>query len=77
MQGLRGFVMAAGCNAHGVSGSAGLAHHLMESLGPDVCPYVVSLSPNRFLPRTWEWSEARAKAQAVCENYYPMPVQHV
>ena len=72
--GLRGFVMAAGCNAHGVSGSAGLAPHLVESLSDDISPYVRSLSPNRFLPRTWEWSEARGKAQAICENYYPMPV---
>ena len=72
--GLRGFVMAAGCNAHGVSGSAGLAQHLVESLSDDISPYVRSLSPNRFLPRTWEWSEARVKAQAICENYYPMPV---
>ena len=72
--GLRGFVMAAGCNAHGVSGSAGLAQHLVESLSDDISPYVRSLSPNRFLPRTWEWSEARGKAQAICENYYPMPV---
>lgn len=72
---LRGFVMAAGCNAHGVSGSAGLAQHLVESLGNDVSPYVASLSPNRFVPRTWEWSEARVQAQAICENYYPMPAQ--
>jgi glycine/D-amino acid oxidase-like deaminating enzyme len=71
--GLRGFVMASGCNAHGVSGSAGLAQHLLESLSGDPSAYVDSLSPNRFLPRTWEWSEARIQAQAICENYYPMP----
>lgn len=75
--GLRGFVMAAGCNAHGVSGSAGLAQHLVESLTDDVSPYVRSLSPNRFLPRTWSWSDARVQAQAICENYYPMPAQPV
>ncbi len=73
--GVRGLVMAAGCNAHGVSGSAGLALHLVESLGHDVSPYVQSLSPNRFLPRTWEWSTARVMAQAICENYYPLPGQ--
>ena len=71
--GVRGLVMAAGCNAHGVSGSAGLALHLVESLGDDPSPYVRSLSPNRFVPRTWEWSTARVMAQAICENYYPLP----
>jgi glycine/D-amino acid oxidase-like deaminating enzyme len=73
VSGLRGFVMAAGCNAHGVSGSAGLAQHLLESLSGDVSPYVASLSPDRFIPRTWDWADARVQAQSICENYYPMP----
>ena len=73
VSGLRGFVMAAGCNAHGVSGSAGIAQCLVESLSDDVSPYVRSLSPDRFVPRTWEWSDARRRAQAICENYYPLP----
>jgi glycine/D-amino acid oxidase-like deaminating enzyme len=73
VSGVRGFAMAAGCNAHGVSGSAGIAMHLVESLQGDPSPYVQSLSPNRFLPRTWEWDQARKQAQAVYENYYPMP----
>ncbi len=73
--GLRGFVMAAGCNAHGVSGSAGLAQHLVESLTDDISPYVRSLSPDRFLPRDWDWADARVQAQAICENYYPMPAK--
>jgi glycine/D-amino acid oxidase-like deaminating enzyme len=73
VSGLRGFVMAAGCNAHGVSGSAGIAMHLVESLLGDPSPYVRSLSPDRFLPRAWEWSQVRRQAQAVYENYYPMP----
>ena len=37
---LRGFVMAAACNAHGVSGSAGLAEHVLESLQPKPSSYV-------------------------------------
>jgi glycine/D-amino acid oxidase-like deaminating enzyme len=73
VDGLRGFAMASGCNAHGVSGSAGLAEHLLESLGDDISPYVASLSPNRFLPRTWSWHDARVQAQGICENYYPLP----
>jgi glycine/D-amino acid oxidase-like deaminating enzyme len=71
---IHGLVFAAACNAHGVSGSAGLAMHLVESLGGDPSPYVRSLSPDRFIPRTWRWDDARREAQAVYENYYPMPV---
>ena len=73
VDGLRGLSFAAGCNAHGVSGSAGLAMHLVESLRPDPSPYVRSLSPNRFVPRTWSWEDARTQAQAVYESYYPLP----
>lgn len=71
---IRGLALAAGCNAHGVSGSAGLAMHLVESLAGDPSPYVRSLSPDRFIPRTWSWEDARREARAVYENYYPMPV---
>jgi glycine/D-amino acid oxidase-like deaminating enzyme len=71
---VRGLAIAAGCNAHGVSGSAGIAMYLVESLGGDPSPYVRSLSPDRFVPRTWSWDEARRQAQAVYETYYPMPV---
>jgi glycine/D-amino acid oxidase-like deaminating enzyme len=70
---IRGLAIAAGCNAHGVSGSAGLAMHLVESLTGDPSPYVRSLSPDRFIPRTWSWEDARRDAQAVYETYYPMP----
>ena len=68
--GIRGFVMAAGCNAHGVSGSAGLAQHLVESLQPDPSPYVRSLSPARFLDGGWTWDDARRRAQRHYEDYY-------
>jgi glycine/D-amino acid oxidase-like deaminating enzyme len=71
---VRGLIFAAACNAHGVSGSAGLAMHLVESLGGDPSPYVRSLSPDRFVPRTWSWEDARRAAQHVYETYYPMPV---
>ena len=72
--GLEGFVMAAGCNAHGVSGSAGLAQHVVESLGPDPSPYVRSLSPSRFMDQPWSWDDARRRAQRVYETYYSLPV---
>lgn len=71
--GLRGFVMAAACNAHGVSGSAGIAQHLVESLSGDPSPYVQSLSPARFLNRDWSWHDCRPRAQAIYEDYYALP----
>jgi len=71
--GIRGFVMAAACNAHGVSGSAGLAGHVLESLRPGPSPYVRSLSPARFLPRDWDWQSARERAQRRYEDYYALP----
>ena len=46
---------------------------LLESLTGDPSPYVRSLSPDRFIPRDWSWEEARRDAQAVYENYYPLP----
>ncbi|MGN6682350.1 MAG: NAD(P)/FAD-dependent oxidoreductase [Streptosporangiaceae bacterium] len=66
---VRGLVLAAACNAHGVSGSAGLAMHLVESLSGDPSPYVRSLSPDRFIPRTWSWEDARRDAHDVYDNY--------
>ena len=42
---VKGFVMAGGCNAHGISGSAGIGRHLVESLlEDDPSPYVKNLS---------------------------------
>ena len=70
--GIRGFVMAAACNAHGVSGSAGLAEHVLESLAPDPSPYVRSLSPARFAPGTWDWESARDRAERHYEDYYSL-----
>ncbi len=70
--GLHGFLMAAGCNAHGVSGSAGLASHVVEALGDDPSPYVRSLSPARFMSEPWERSDAQRAAQTHYENYYAL-----
>lgn len=66
-----GFVMAGGCNAHGVSGSAGIGRHVVESiLEARPSEYVRSLSPDRFTERPWDWATARRQAQAVYESYY-------
>jgi glycine/D-amino acid oxidase-like deaminating enzyme len=66
-----GLVMAAGCNAHGVSGSAGIGRHVVEALlEPKPSAYVQSLSPERFTESAWRWDEARRRAQAIYETYY-------
>jgi glycine/D-amino acid oxidase-like deaminating enzyme len=68
---IKGFVMAGGCNAHGVSGSAGIGGHVVEALvDPNPSPYVKSLSPDRFTETSWDWPTARRQAQAVYESYY-------
>jgi glycine/D-amino acid oxidase-like deaminating enzyme len=69
---VKGFVMAGGCNAHGVSGSAGIGRHVVESiLEADPSPYVKSLSPDRFNDR-WDWQSARRQAQQYYETYYDL-----
>jgi glycine/D-amino acid oxidase-like deaminating enzyme len=66
-----GFVMAGGCNAHGISGSAGIGRLLVESLlDPNPSEYVRSLSPDRFTEQSWDWEAARRQAQSVYETYY-------
>ncbi|MFZ9854631.1 MAG: NAD(P)/FAD-dependent oxidoreductase [Limisphaerales bacterium] len=66
-----GLVMAAGCNAHGISGSGGIGRLLVESmLDPRPGDYVRSLSPDRFTETSWDWDEARRRAAQVYETYY-------
>lgn len=68
---LKGFVMAGGCNAHGISGSAGIGHLLVQSLlEPEPSNYLKSLSPDRFIEGSWDWDDACKRAQAVYETYY-------
>ncbi len=67
---VKGFVMAGGCNAHGVSGSAGIGRHLVESL-LDPSPYIRSLSPDRFAD-DWDWDEAARSARRCYETYYAL-----
>src|SRR5262245_12376900 len=66
-----GFVMAGGCNAHGISGSGGIGKLMVESLlDPNPSPYVKSLSPDRFTEKAWNWDEASRQAQGIYETYY-------
>ena len=68
---VKGFVMAGGCNAHGVSGSAGIGRHVVESILEDEpSSYVKSLSPDRFTETAWDWNTAREQARRVYETYY-------
>ena len=67
---LSGLVMAGGCNAHGVSGSAGIGRHVVESIGDKPSSYVASLSPDRFTDSEWNWTEASAQARRIYEHYY-------
>lgn len=66
-----GFVMAGGCNAHGISGSGGIGKLLVESLlDPNPSPYVRGLSPDRFTDVKWNWDDACVQAARVYETYY-------
>jgi glycine/D-amino acid oxidase-like deaminating enzyme len=68
---VKGFVMAGGCNAHGISGSAGIGRLLVESmLERNPSEYVRSLSPDRFTESAWNWEDARRQAAHVYETYY-------
>ncbi len=68
---VKGFVMAGGCNAHGISGSAGIGRLLVESmLDPNPSAYVRSLSPDRFTEKPWNWDTARQQATQVYATYY-------
>ncbi len=68
---VKGFVMAGGCNAHGISGSAGIGKLLVESLFDEKpSAYVRSLSPDRFTEARWDWTTAARSAQRVYETYY-------
>ena len=68
---MKGFVIAGGCTAHGISGSGGIGKLLVESLlDSHPAAYVKSLSPDRFTEKPWDWGEACKQAQAVYETYY-------
>jgi len=70
---VKGFVMAGGCNAHGVSGSAGIGRHVVEAmLADEPSEYVRSLSPNRFAQGDWDWESAQAQARQKYETYYSL-----
>jgi hypothetical protein len=63
--------MAGGCNAHGISGSAGIGRLVYESMfDRKPSEYAKSLSPDRFTEKSWNWSEARRDAARVYETYY-------
>lgn len=70
---VRGLVMAGGCNAHGISGSAGIGSLLVEALfEARPSSYVKSLSPDRFTETSWSWEDSAVRARKVYETYYAL-----
>jgi len=68
---VEGFVMAGGCNAHGVSGSAGIGRHVVESMfEAQPSDYVRGLSPDRFTEQEWDWETACRQARHYYQTYY-------
>jgi glycine/D-amino acid oxidase-like deaminating enzyme len=66
-----GFIMAGGCNAHGISGSPGLGVAVVEAMfSPQPSAYVRGLSPDRFLGMPWDVDAMRSRAEAISRNYY-------
>lgn len=70
-----GFVMAGGCNAHGISGSPGIGQCVVESLlEANPSAYVRSLSPDRYTETSWDWDAAQGLARGIYETYYSLLV---
>ena len=69
---LQGFIMAGGCNAHGISGSAGIGKHVVDSIySEEKSEYLKSLSPDRFLSdEQLNWEQEIEKSQMIYKNYY-------
>lgn len=66
-----GFVMAGGCNAHGISGSGGIGKLMVESLlAENPSDYVRALSPDRFAGASASWDTQCRAARSVYETYY-------
>jgi glycine/D-amino acid oxidase-like deaminating enzyme len=63
-----GFVMAAGCNAHGIAGAPALGRLVVESLRGASSPYLQRLHPDRFSGRI-SWERAITQARAHSETY--------
>lgn len=65
-----GLVMAVGCNAHGISGSAGMGAILLEILtSENPSDYANSLSPDRFAA-SLDWKSVIKQSRSIYEDYY-------
>eukprot|EP01065_Artemidia_motanka_P044870 TRINITY_DN6458_c0_g1_i1.p1 TRINITY_DN6458_c0_g1~~TRINITY_DN6458_c0_g1_i1.p1 ORF type:complete len:440 (+),score=93.33 TRINITY_DN6458_c0_g1_i1:70-1389(+) len=74
---VEGFVYAGGCLAHGVSGSAGIAKAVVESVTvpfEEQSEYVRAQSPKRFVGTDWTdaaaWQSAEKKCRDIYATYY-------
>lgn len=66
--GVEGFIMAAGCNVHGISASVGIAEYVVEAVvnrhnAPEY-------APSRFVTHDWTWESARRASEKVYSGYY-------
>ena len=72
--GVRGLVMAAGCCAHGVSGSAGLGVTVAATiLGEEPLVDLGPVRADRFDATRVDWETSRRAAERVYADYYALP----
>ena len=70
---IRGFAMGAGCNIHGVGGSAGFGRLVADAVTETThSPFLRQFSPDRFSGQTFDWSRCRQNATSISENYYTL-----
>jgi hypothetical protein len=63
--------MSGGCNADGISGSAGIGRLVYESIFErKPSEHVKSLSQDRFTEHSWNWKDAWRQAAHIYETYY-------
>lgn len=69
---IEGFIMASGCNVHGISGSAGIAEIVTEAVRGRIHPLAenMDVQPIRYMMRRWSWEEVTDAAAATYANYY-------
>jgi len=74
--GVRGLVMAAGCCAHGVSGSAGLGVTVAATiLGEEPLVDLGPVRADRFDATRVDWEASRRAAERVYADYYALPTE--
>jgi glycine/D-amino acid oxidase-like deaminating enzyme len=75
--GVSGLYVLAGCHAHGVAASGGLASLLAECILHGSLPSEArAYDPARWIARTWEENDARKASERILQTYYALsPVE--